>query len=264
MNKIILLIIAASLAGCATPAQRFAEAALELDFKAEIIASAQFQHQVYSSNPLMGRKTLHVYLDGDGTPWERNRWVAVDPTARNPLILRLMAQDKQAAILLGRPCYYGLNHSSECHNKYWTSHRYSKEVVDSMASVLNTWLTRYKFNDVVLIGYSGGGSIAMLMADKIKNLMKVVTVSANLNVTAWSQFHGYSALKESLNPADETKLNEQVEQFHFAGQDDDIVPAFIINEYSDSQKNAKYYELAETDHSCCWEDKWPAILRIIE
>ena len=166
--------------------------------------------------------------------------------------------------MLGRPCYYGLNHSPECHNKYWTSHRYSKEVVDSMASVLNTWLTRHQFNDVVLIGYSGGGSIAMLMADKIKNLMKVVTVSANLNVTAWSQFHGYSALKESLNPADEIKLDEQIEQFHFAGQNDDIVPAFIINEYADSQKNAKYYELAETDHSCCWEDEWPAILRIIE
>jgi len=256
--------LVASLSGCVTPARHFTETAFELGFTSEIVRSAQFQHQIYSSNALMGGGILHVYLDGDGTPWEKNRWIADDPTARNPLILRLMAQDKQAAILLGRPCYYGLNHSVECDNKYWTSHRYSKAVVDSMSSALNAWLAKHRFNEVVLIGYSGGGSIAMLMADTIKAVTKVVTLSANLDVTAWSQFHGYSALKDSLNPADETKLNEQVEQFHFAGQEDDIVPAFIINEYADSQNNAKYYELAETDHSCCWEDEWSAILRIIE
>jgi len=264
MRHLILLFICNFLYGCATPSERFNQKAVNLGFKSQIVETDQFQHQIYLSKHIKKTSVLNVYIDGDGTPWERNRWIADDPTARNPLILRLMKQDETPSILLGRPCYYGLSLARGCDNKFWTSHRYSKQVVDSMAEALNNWLDQYDYKDIVIIGYSGGGAIAILMADKIKQLSTVVTVSANLDVAQWSEFHGYSPLKQSLNPADQTELNAKIKQVHFAGKEDEVVPAFIIKEYAEKQINAKYYEFPGKDHACCWDDDWGEQLRLLE
>jgi len=248
----------------ATPAQRFDHTALEMGFNSLLIKSKQFQHRIYQAKSLEKGDVLHVYLDGDGTPWVRNRWVAEDPTARNPLILDLMKLDKAPAILLGRPCYYGVSAMGACDNKYWTSYRYSREVVDSMVSVLNKWLTQTSYKQVVLIGYSGGGSLAVLMAEAVQGVTKVVTVAANLNVAVWSNYHGYLMLKGSLNPAVDAKISSEIKQIHIAGQDDDVVPAFIISDYVKSQKNASYYEMVKQDHACCWEGIWFDLLTVID
>ena len=263
MNKLTLFVMVLAVFGCATPSQNFQDKTIELGFSSERVKTSLFQHQIYISNYLTDSKTLHVYLDGDGTPWERKRWIASDPTARNPLILRLMKQDKTPSILLGRPCYYGLNESAGCTNKLWTSHRYAKEVVASMAEALNNWLAQHSFKQVVLIGYSGGGSLAVLMADKIKHIKLVATVAANLDVRAWSEFHGYLTLKNSLNPIEQGELSQGIKQIHFAGKDDQVVPAFVIKSYAQSQKKAKYYELEGQNHACCWEAQWQSILEII-
>ncbi len=264
MRRLFIVIILISLVACATPAQRFNQHALDLGFKSEKVDSAQFQHRVFLSKNISDGEILHVYLDGDGTPWERNRWIADDPSARNPLILNLMNQDKMPSILLGRPCYYGFNQAMECDSKYWTSHRYSKQVIDSMAHALNKWLGAHNFKEIVLIGYSGGGTIAILMAGKINNISTVVTVAANLDVARWSEFHGYSALKDSLNPTGQVALDVSIKQIHFAGKDDEVVPLFIIKEYADSQKNAKFFEMAGKDHVCCWQEGWPRMLKLME
>ena len=266
VKKCLTLLITCGLTlSCATPSENFYTVAIEQGLIEQQVTGQKFQHKIYRSKNINSSKTLHVYLDGDGTPWERNRWIAKDPTARNPLILELIAQDITPSILLGRPCYYGLNRSHQCHSKYWTSHRYAQEVVDSLADALNTWLSHYDdFDDIILIGYSGGGSLAMLMAEKVQRVKKVVTVSANLNVSAWSQFHGYKAIEHSLDPAQQEAINNNIIQFHFAGKNDKIVPAFIIKDYAKNQKNAKYVEFPDYDHTCCWKNVWVKILGMIK
>ncbi len=259
--KCISIYFLVFLVGCATPAERFKHTALSYGFKFQVQGSKGFKHQLFLADNMAEDGILHIYLDGDGTPWERQRWVADDPTARNPLILRLMQQDQQSAILLGRPCYYGIQDG--CDSKYWTSQRYSKPVVDSMVQALNAWLKQYDFKQIVLIGYSGGGTIAMLMANRIKKLSTVVTVAANLDVDEWSKFHGYSILGASLNPANESELHSDIRQIHIAGKDDDVVPIFIIREFAEKQGNAQFYVFHDHDHACCWEESWGKILMLI-
>ena len=254
------------LVSCASPSKKFANKALEYGFDCLEMRSDIFEHRIYFNQYILNKvdvPRLHVYLDGDGTPFIRNKWIAKDPTARNPLILRLMNLDKTPSILLGRPCYYGRNQDFNCENKYWTTHRYSSEVVDSMVYVLNTWLAKHKYKELAFIGFSGGGTLAVLMANKINITTKVVTVAANLDVTAWSEFHGYRALKNSLNPAKDTILNAGIQQFHFAGKNDKVVPAFIIKKYAQHQENSMYFEISGKNHVCCWEEEWPKILDII-
>jgi hypothetical protein len=262
MRKICLIFIVLNLLGCATPAQRFSTVAANYGFISSNISGHPFQHRIYANPTAMhipDEQTLHVYIDGDGTPWEHESWPAEDPTSRNPLILNLMAQDKSPSILLGRPCYHGLNVTAACAESFWTSKRYASEIVDSMIVALNSWLKNQPFKKIVLIGYSGGGSIAVLMANKALLVDTVVTFAANLDVDEWSKAHGYPTLNESLNPIAQKILPKRIKQLHLAGADDDVVPAYIVKSYAD-QQNAGFRVYPEFDHQCCWEKAWQSIL----
>ena len=68
------------LSGCAGPAERFADRASALGFDASRVEGEGFAHVVFrpaTPRPNGGR-VLHVYLDGDGTPWEHGG-PAADP-----------------------------------------------------------------------------------------------------------------------------------------------------------------------------------------
>lgn len=257
MPKLVyLVLIPLMLAGCATPAQRFEAVATDYGFIAKTIAGQPFQHRIYAKLP--GKQTapndLHVYLDGDGSPWKQ------DPTSRNPLILSLMVQDPTASMLLGRPCYHELNASAICNDTFWTSKRYSAEIVNSMTVALNNWLKKYPAKKVTLIGYSGGGTLAVLMAAKIPAVQTVLTFAANLDVEAWAQEYNSHGLTDSLNPIKQKKLPDRIRQIHLAGADDDVVPASIVKSYADRQ-HAEYQLFPEFDHQCCWEEVWQKILQ---
>lgn len=252
------------LTGCASPSQRFDETAAELAFSSQQVDGTGFSHRIFQ-NPVArttsSGRVLHVYLDGDGSPW-RNHFPEDDPTSRNPLILRMMAKDPAPAILLGRPCYHGLNQDPACDRRFWTSNRYSQTVVDSMVAALRHWLATRNYSELVLIGFSGGGVLASLIAPEITNIVGLVTVAGNLDVKAWSEAHGYPPLKDSLNPIDRPKLPPHIKQLHLAGTEDDNVLPAIVKAYADKQGEARYVEYRQ-QHGCCWDTIWPEPLQLL-
>ena len=135
--RLILMVAAAALlaaTACSAPARRFSGHAAALGIRAEIVHGTVFEHVVFRRTSRLSR-ALHVYVDGDGTPWFAWR-PATDPTPRNPLVLRLMALDPNPSVYLGRPCYYGLSETPPCTSPLWTVERYSEAVVASMAAAL--------------------------------------------------------------------------------------------------------------------------------
>lgn len=250
--------------GCATSSEKFIGTATQLGFSSQLVIGSPYQHRLFTnwqaSRPDVIEE-LHVYLDGDGTPWRTETSIADDPTSRNPLILNMMAKDPAAAVLLGRPCYYGLNRSPLCNESLWTSHRYSSEVVASMSAAIQQWVSSKKINRLVLIGYSGGGVLATLLASRLKKTSVVITIAANLNIEAWSRRHGYFAPASSLNPATDAHIPASIRQIHLAGLQDENVPAEIIESFSRTQKNALYLPFPEYDHVCCWLTIWPDVLK---
>jgi len=251
------------LQACATPSEQFHSTAADYHFSSTIINTSKFSHRLYINKAALANQNmrLHVYLDGDGTPWYRKKWIAKDPTSRNPLILDLMSMDDQPAILLGRPCYHNIDHKKSCHSKWWTSHRYAAEVVNSMVTALRYWLQDKAYQKLVLIGYSGGGSLAVLMAPYLEQVDVVVTLAANLDVAAWSYFHGYQTLSDSLDPADNPPLPISVCQLHIAGGRDAIVPPFIIEKYVEKQTHADFMVIPGVKHNGNWTKFWPDILK---
>lgn len=250
------------LMGCSTPSQRIDTFALANGLDRQIIEGRDFRHVVYSRHE--GTGTLLVFLEGDGAPWFTPTIVSLDPTPTNPLMLRLLTQTKGSAAYIGRPCYLGLAQDTGCEPRWWTSARYHDRVVASMAAVIQHLVTARGYRDIAIIGHSGGGALAMLLAHKMGGQLRaIITLAANIDTDSWATYHGYTPLADSLNPATLPALPQTVYQAHFVAVNDHSVPPFITLEGLRNQTHARVVKLDNVDHAS-WERVWPQIVRLIE
>lgn len=248
---------------CVAPATRVDEEAASHGFERQTVWGTRFLHRVYFNNIKTRSGNWHVYIEGDGLPWLLPDWVSPDPTPRTPLMLRLMAQDKEPSIYLGRPCYFGFAQTQPCKSWWWTDGRFAPEVVDSMAAALARLIAMHKDATVVLIGHSGGGALAMLLATRPIKVTAVITLAGNLDTEVWTQQHHFSDLSGSLNPALMAKLDQRITQLHFQGGKDQNIPPILVSRFAARQPHAQFKIYPEFDHGCCWEEKWPEILQIL-
>ena len=246
--------------GCTTPSFSFHQQATNFGFFSQIYQGSDFVHRVYVSQK-PPNKFLHIYLGSDGTPWKTPNQIASDPTPRNPIMLRMMALDSTASVYVGRPCYHGFSQTLGCHPRWWTSDRYSESVVESLGSVLTQISEEHKMRRMVLFGYSGGGTLALLLANRLPFVQGVVTVAGNLDIEAWTDYHSFSSLTGSLNPASLPFLGNHIVQLHFLGGQDKVVPRHLVEKTLLTQGMQSRVVIEDIDHQCCWEDMWPKILR---
>jgi pimeloyl-ACP methyl ester carboxylesterase len=204
---------------------------------------------------------VHVYFEGDGRPWLTPRRLAPDPTPRDALMLRLMTLDPAPSVYLGRPCYFAVR-DPHCEPQWWTSHRYAPEIVASLNAVLDPVAELYQ--GVVLIGHSGGGALAMLMAGQRQDVRAVVTLAGNLDTEAWARHHGYSPLAGSLDPASQASLPVSILQRHYLGAEDEVVTEAMLRGALAAQGNASVRIEPEVGHTCCWDGIWMRILQELE
>jgi len=227
---------------------------------AEVVRGTSFDHMVFRI-PRAASRSIHVYLGSDGTPW-LGGVPTRDPTPRKPLALALMARDSDPSLYLGRPCYHGLAEKPGCTSALWTSARYSERVVASMATAMRRIVTAEGIDNIVWFGYSGGGSLAVLLARRFPESTAVITVSANLDIDAWTDAHGVSRLTGSLNPARESPLPDRIVQIHYAGGRDRVVPVDVVRRGATGA--GRLIVVPHYDHVCCWEAAWPEILTEVE
>lgn len=247
------------LAGCAPPTARIDESASELGYRPlTLVGGGYALAAFYKPGTGAERRVLHVYLEGDGSPWETRWRVADDPTPRNPVMLRLMALDDAPALYLGRPCYYGHVQDAGCSPALWTDRRYAPEVVESLAMGLRGFLRGRDYRRLAWFGHSGGGALALLLAPRFPATSAVVTLAGNIDTAAWTAYHGYSPLTGSLNPADTAPV---VPEYHYLGAEDRIIPPRIFAPIAQNRSPSGTVILPKMGHSCCWDAEWRIILK---
>ncbi len=250
--------------GCASPAQRIEAEAARYGFKRDVVPGTEFPHVVFFNEVVGAGIPVHVYLEGDGSPWIAGAYPSADPTSRHPIMLRLMAQDPAPSLYLGRPCYLGLARRSPCDPSLWTRARYSKRVVDSLESALRRLLPHYKTSGLVIIGHSGGGTLALLLAERFDATRAVLTLAGNLDTEAWVDYHSYRPLPDSLNPAKRSGLPTGIVEQHYVGLRDREVPLNIAERYKAAHPLAEIILVPEFDHVCCWHQVWSDILETLD
>ena len=111
-----------------------------------------------------------------------------------------------------------------------------------------------------MIGYSGGGVLAWLLAERIPEVRVLVTIAANLDIDAWTGRHGYSPLRGSLNPAVRGPLPDRVAQLHLVGSRDTNVPPALVRAALHNAGSNDRVVTVNSDHRCCWESHWPVVI----
>lgn len=207
---------------------------------------------------------LTIYIEGDGRAWLNRFTPATDPTPRDPLALRLALQDPAANVAyLARPCQFiSKSERDVCNPAHWTKSRFSPEIIKIMDAAVSQLKKRSGATQINLVGFSGGGTVAMLIAARRNDVELLVTVAGVLDHVRWTELKQVSPLSGSLNPVDDVGRLAGIRQVHFVGGKDDIVPLEIARSYVDQATSSQVQMvlLHDQGHHCCWEKIWSELL----
>jgi len=264
----LLTFLFAACAVVPTPAERRVHAdelAAAHGWQAEPLTASQFELMTYIPRVILRRERLTIYIEGDGLAWLDPVTPSSDPTPRDPLALRLaLVQTEGNAAYLARPCQYGNARQDGCTERYWTDARFAPEVVAASSLAVDKLKARFGALQLTLVGYSGGGAIAALLAARRNDVSDLVTVAGNLDHRAWTTHHRVTPLNRSLNPADDIEKLDGIRQIHFVGPADRIVPPWLtlnyVEHFSGTQRPV-VKQIEGFDHVCCWGRIWPELLR---
>ncbi len=209
---------------------------------------------------------LHVYIEGDGVAWLSRYQPSPDPTPDNPVALILATLDPAPNVVyLARPCQFTPRElNPHCQVAYWTGKRFSPEVIDSISQALDQIKARSHIRKLALIGYSGGGAVATLLAEQRSDIQSLRTVAGYLDIAYVNQQSHVSAMPESRNPIDNAQRLAHLPQIHFSGEKDPIISPEVARRFvhQTGAQCAKAKLVAAMNHSGPWEREWPRLLDI--
>lgn len=201
---------------------------------------------------------LRIYIEGDGMAWVTRSKLSADPTPVHPLALVLMKVDGMAdKAYLARPCQYV--QTEVCAKEYWSERRFSPEVIKSMNDAMDQLKSTGKYQSLELVGYSGGGTMALLLAAHRDDIHSIRTIAGNLDHKWLNEYHHLTPLAGSLNPPDFTDHLASIPQQHFFGEDDRIVPVGVYQSYRSAFQDARCLGMtvvSGADHGTGWRENW--------
>ncbi len=261
----------ALLAACSTvPSlhQRLSQAeslAARRDWHRVVLPGSDFDLMAFLPARTERTAELTVYLEGDGLAWLSPNLPSPDPTPVVPVALTLaLAQPSAGVAYLARPCQYVGAIGPKCQMTYWTDGRFAPSVVASVDAAISTLMERFGASRLTLVGYSGGGAVAALVAARRSDVSQLITVAGNLDTHAWTRAHGVPALTRSLNPANLSAELSRIPQVHLVGTNDRTVPPSVAQSYRQRFAPTQAPTIVEFNgytHACCWLENWPEIWR---
>lgn len=206
-------------------------------------------------------RTLRIYIEGDGRAWLRSNRPSMDPTPVNRLVHHLMLKDKSPDLAyIAQPCQYVMNEN--CSRQVWTFKRYSPKVLVAMNTAVESLKESGQYEKLELVGYSGGGALALLIAAHRNDVTSVRTVAGNLSPEFLNRLHGVSEMPAALNPVDFGAQLSSIAQMHFLGARDSVVPLQVSQHYLEAFEDTSCINIdrVNADHQSGWIEQWPLLL----
>lgn len=206
-----------------------------------------------------------IYIEGDGMAWLSRTEVSQDPTPREALGLQLAALDPSPNVVyLARPCQFTpRTKNPTCGIPYWTGKRFAPEVVTAMGQAVDQVAAQVPGQKINLVGYSGGGAVAVLVAAGRKDVDSIRTVAGNLDHTEVNRLAKVSPLNGSLNAIDVARDVAGIPQIHFSGSADTVVPPAIAERFRQAAANAcvTVRVVPSSSHEDGWKQRWQTLLK---
>lgn len=261
-----LLLLVVLLCGCTTlyprtNAQQIAQAA---GLQKSVITAGGFVLTAYSRINDTDQP-INVYIEGDGLAWLSRHQLSADPTPTLATGLLLAAHDPASNVVyLARPCQFNDFDRTPCPAAYWSDRRFSDEVISAMNTALDTFIQSPSARKIHLIGYSGGGAIAVLLAARRQDIASLRTIAGNLDHVALNAYHQVSPMPGSLNAIDMAPTLAKLPQVHFIGGQDQVVPELITNRFllAVGTDCAQVVKQPGASHISGWVENWPTLLAL--
>lgn len=246
------------LGGCVTSSTKQVTTVLsELNWTYNSQLAGDF-HLFRAMSPAKPENQINIVIEGDGRAWLTRFQPSDDPTPLKPTGFLIASRLKGATAYLARPCQFVSNDKKKnCHPVMWTSARYSQEVIASTSFAIDQIKEFFSAQSIRLYGFSGGGTLATLIAGRRNDVKELVTIASPLDIDSWTQFHQISQLKYSINPASEMQKWIDIPQRHYMGEADENIPPILNNEFQNlvqGKGHIKFILVPQYDHDCCWQD----------
>jgi hypothetical protein len=261
--------VTAVLTGCATiETQKIGrdemfQTAVREGFKKQYLSAPPFVLTAYHKRS-GASDTLVVYIEGDGYAWVSRTMLSDDPTPKHPLAFFLASEDRSPNVLyLARPGQFLVVGSPQVDQVYWTSKRYSEEVIQSTNAAIDQIKRSSGASKVSMIGYSGGAAVAVLVAARRNDVVALRTVAGNLAPEVFNREHHLSPLSGSLNPVAVAPAVQGISQRHFIGREDVIVTKAVTEAFLDAEGDVSHKSITEVDgadHLNGWAGRWNEFL----
>lgn len=260
-----LLITQYSLSGCShilmsSNIERANLIAIDGSMTIRQVSTSQFIYTTFLKISKPGAPLI-VFIEGDGFSWITKKQPSDNPTPLNPVGLKLAVDaskhlQESNVLYLARPCQFtSFVTDRACKSDFWTHARYSEVVVHSSNEVIDQIVSDHKLNGIHIIGYSGGAALGALISSRRIDMLSFNSVAGNLDPEALNQFHGVSALQDSLNPIDVAKDIAYLPQMHWVGGQDKIIPTQIAQNWfknSNQDKGVQIIFIKDATHTEGW------------
>jgi hypothetical protein len=251
--------------GCSSNQHRINKAfnlAKEFEYESAIVQCSNFPMQIFYKN--FNSKHAIIYLEGDGLVINRFGEIASNSTPTDPMAIRLAAVDNRliTKIIINRPFHYLKSANSS--SKYWTTARYSPEVVRSIFEAIKSCQEKFHFETIELIAYSGGASVAFLLIPYFRNITNIISFAGNLDHSSWTTFHNCQPLYESLDPLEIKDSIGKIPQIHFVGTNDTNTTIELAMAFKKQIKSEKISIIPVDgfDHDSNWPSVWQEELKL--
>lgn len=262
-KTLIAFILALALTGCAAPPTD--KLAVQNNFKKNYIQTSKFNLASYQKI-LQPGADVNIYIEGDGRAWSGRYRLSSDPSPRYGTTMRLATLDPNPNIVyLARPCQYSPEDlKTVCDSKYWSLARYSLEVVSSLDMAISNIKQQCSAKNIHLIGYSGGGALAVLIAAQRTDVASIRTVAGNLDLSTMDEIHKTTPLSESLDPIAVAQKIQHIPQLHFVGGKDHIVPEIIAKNFVKAAglDPRTVIVIKKAAHNTQWDKSWQQLLQL--
>ena len=217
--------------------------------------------RIRPSDDALRARTLTIYIEGDGANWLFKTIPPRNPTPDQSLVVALAASDPNPYVLyLARPCQFiDVQTITECDESLWTDGRFSSQVIAMSNQAIDRALQNVPTVRLNLVGHSGGGTLATLIAAQRSDVNCLITMASPLDIAAWARALSVAPLTRSQNPAEPNANLKQIRQTHYLGENDRIVTKESIGRYRNFPPQTEFITISGFDHQKFWLEHWPML-----
>jgi pimeloyl-ACP methyl ester carboxylesterase len=197
---------------------------------------------------------LTVVIEGDGRGHDRKGRPTGNPTPNKRAAYEIAGKwPTQPVAWLGRLCQFEAHADPACTPQDWTTGRFSQEAVRAADSAIDQLKAKAGAKRVRLVGWSGGGVIAALLAQRRSDVAGLITFAAPLDIDAWTDAQRLTPLRGSMSPATHP-MPANLPQVHMLGDFDTVVLARQAAPSTRRLAGPKAVVVTRPErHDCCWD-----------